>query len=262
MKAILSVILSLILTAGALQARETDWVSPGAEVRTRLIGTSTVGGSKDKVWLAWEAEMQDGWKTYWRSPGDAGLPVVVTIQGQKVDLAYPLPSRFSIFDIDTIGYAKKVVIPFQVDKSLLEKGGDINVSYMVCKDICIPYSSSYPVPVMRMIDYDMLISQWLDKVPEKRELREFQVLRHQVTGPKGHQRIILDVKGITELSKAVVFCEGPEGVSFTPAERTEKGYFTRFVLKPTGATVPDLRGLPLRVTIGDGDKKAIDVTVK
>ncbi|MDZ4790723.1 MAG: protein-disulfide reductase DsbD family protein [Hyphomicrobiales bacterium] len=45
-----------------------------------------------------ELKLKDGWKTYWRSPGDAGIPPVVDWSGSinfaSAELAYPQPERF------------------------------------------------------------------------------------------------------------------------------------------------------------------------
>lgn len=261
MKFIMMVMAAITLATTA-HAKETDWQQHGVEVKTRLIGSSDVAGDNTKVWLAWEAQMIKGWKTYWRSPGDAGLPVVLTINGKKVDLAYPLPGKFSILGIETLGYEKSVVIPFQVDKSLLESDTVLDVTFMVCKDICIPYKTSYTPPKMKRLNYDMLISGWLKKVPQRGGSEDLYIAHHRVTGPKGSQRLMVDVVGIKNPQQAVLYVEGPEGVAFTEPRMTNKGGYQRLVVKALGMDVPDLQGVPLRVTLTDGAGKAVDITLE
>lgn len=260
----LSLLCMLIVAATATEARETKWQTFGAEVKTRLIGTHPVAGDPERVWIAWEAVLEKGWKTYWRSPGDAGLPVIVKVNDTPVELAYPLPTRFTVLGIESLGYENRVIIPFQIDRKLLDSGATLDVSFMVCKDICIPYESTTELPVPRVLDYDMTIQEWLTKVPEKQAFNAMQPLSitdQRVTGPKGKQRVVIEMTGIVDSSKADAFVEGPDGVHFDAPMITNKGLVYRLVLKARGLDVPDLRGKPLRITVSNGAGKAVDITL-
>ena len=54
----------------------TDWID-GPKADVRLISATTAVGDRDKIPLGIEVRLDDGWKTYWRSPGDAGIPPFV-----------------------------------------------------------------------------------------------------------------------------------------------------------------------------------------
>ncbi len=91
-------------------------------------------------------ELNQGWKTYWRSPGEVGLPPEITWEGSEnlasVDMLWPAPTRFTAFDIENFGYADQVVFPLQV---ALENPGApahlrANVQILICKETCIPDS--------------------------------------------------------------------------------------------------------------------------
>ncbi len=97
---------------------------------------------------AFQLTLQDGWKTYWRAPGDAGIPPSFDWSGSRnvkaVRFHWPRPKVFSVGGMQTIGYAHEVVLPVEIvpqDPSLpveLKAAVDLGV----CSDICVPASFS------------------------------------------------------------------------------------------------------------------------
>lgn len=85
-----------------------------------------------------------GWKTYWRAPGDAGIPPQFDWSGSDnlagVTVHWPRPEVFTINGMTTIGYDAEVVLPVELhprDPSRpvrLEASVDLGV----CRDICVP----------------------------------------------------------------------------------------------------------------------------
>lgn len=86
----------------------------------------------------------DGWKTYWRAPGDAGIPPRFSWNGSRnvggVDITWPTPEVFVQNGLRSIGYAEQVVLPLEVtarrDGRPIRLRGAIDLG--VCKDICVP----------------------------------------------------------------------------------------------------------------------------
>ncbi|MCZ4352199.1 protein-disulfide reductase DsbD family protein [Roseovarius aestuarii] len=91
-----------------------------------------------------ELRMVPGWKTYWRAPGDAGIPPTfdwrnsVNLVGAQI--AWPVPKRIDQGGMTTIGYSDVVVLPLRLTPD--RAGRDIRLrgtlDMGVCKDICIP----------------------------------------------------------------------------------------------------------------------------
>jgi DsbC/DsbD-like thiol-disulfide interchange protein len=87
--------------------------------------------------------LADGWHTYWRSPGDAGVPPAFHWGGTRnvdtVKFHWPVPDVHVQNGMRTLGYTDQVVIPITVspknDGSMRIKG---KAEIGVCKDICIP----------------------------------------------------------------------------------------------------------------------------
>lgn len=90
-----------------------------------------------------------GWKTYWRSPGDAGIPPAFDWTGSEnlraVLFHWPRPHVFDLNGMKTVGYHDALVLPLEVvpldpARPVRLKG---TVDLGVCSDICIPAALSF-----------------------------------------------------------------------------------------------------------------------
>ncbi|MDR9484530.1 MAG: protein-disulfide reductase DsbD family protein [Sediminimonas sp.] len=90
-----------------------------------------------------------GWKTYWRAPGDAGIPPEIDLRGAQnlagVAPVWPTPVVFWQNGMRSIGYKNDLVLPLRV--AAQSPGQDITlagrVTMGVCEDICIPFTVSF-----------------------------------------------------------------------------------------------------------------------
>lgn len=86
-----------------------------------------------------------GWKTYWRAPGDAGIPPQFDWSGsdnlRAVGISWPTPEVFLTAGMQTIGYSGDLVLPITLVPQ--KAGTPINVTVDldigVCSDICVPH---------------------------------------------------------------------------------------------------------------------------
>ena len=124
-------------------ALETDW-SFGHESQARLISPLTHNNNQSEIYLGIEYKLQDGWKTYWKSPGDGGFPQEVNWENSKninsLELLWPTPSHFEILGLTSAGYSNKVIFPLKIKLDNIDKDSlvALKIIYLVCKDICIP----------------------------------------------------------------------------------------------------------------------------
>jgi DsbC/DsbD-like thiol-disulfide interchange protein len=134
-------IAALFVTA-ARAADESPW-SNDSHSAIRLIAG---GNGKTDVALraGIEIKMQSGWKTYWRYPGDSGVPPRFDFSGsenlQAAKVLYPAPHLFTDESGHTLGYKDAaifpvVVAPRQPDKPVLLR---MKVEYAVCEKLCVP----------------------------------------------------------------------------------------------------------------------------
>lgn len=88
--------------------------------------------------------MADGWKTYWRSPGEAGIPPRFDWRGSRnllgVEMIWPTPRITVDHGMLTIGYARELVLPMQLIPQ--RAGQDVRLKGLieigVCREVCIP----------------------------------------------------------------------------------------------------------------------------
>jgi DsbC/DsbD-like thiol-disulfide interchange protein len=89
-----------------------------------------------------QIDLAPGWKTYWRMPGDSGIPPEFTwtpSHPARVEVQFPTPSRHVDKGGEAIGYLGQVLFPVTVTPD--KPGGlDLNLDlfFAVCKDVCVP----------------------------------------------------------------------------------------------------------------------------
>lgn len=93
-------------------------------------------------------DMADGWKTYWRAPGDAGIPPQVTWGGSEnidgVAFYWPTPEVFDQSGMRSIGYHGSVTVPIEIFpnyKGEIRLKGELDIG--VCEEICVPATFSF-----------------------------------------------------------------------------------------------------------------------
>ena len=136
-------LLAALAVSGEAGATASPWART-PEAAVRLVSASEGVGNLDRVRLGLEFELAPGWKTYWRSPGEGGLPPALDWAGSdnlgKASLYWPAPERFTILGIDSVGYEDRLLLPMDVE---VPQPGEpvrvaLRVDYLTCSDICVP----------------------------------------------------------------------------------------------------------------------------
>jgi thiol:disulfide interchange protein DsbD len=149
MKRILLLCLALLFAAPALAQED------GPKVMARLVaeGQAAPGG---KVTIALEEKIAPGWHTYWVNPGDAGAPTTITWtvpQGWTAGaIQWPRPMRVPFGPLMDYGYEGKLWLLSDITVPADAKPGErvtvkAAVSWLVCKDVCIPEDATLSIPV-------------------------------------------------------------------------------------------------------------------
>jgi suppressor for copper-sensitivity B len=127
-----------------------DWFQT-EQARVRLITAS----QKE---IGVEFSLRPGWKIYWRTPGDSGAPTsIVTDNLTNISAAsqfWPLPQRHEEaigedIAIQTFGYMDHVIFPLTLTPADPNApiGGNLAVSFAICKEICLFYDTTLPVAI-------------------------------------------------------------------------------------------------------------------
>jgi thiol:disulfide interchange protein len=99
------------------------------------------------VYVALRQDIDAGWHTYWRNPGDSGEPTRITWTlpaGWKAgEIVWPTPTRQQIGPLMNYGYSGDVLLPTPIEVPASAKPGQTvkvsaQVLFLVCADICIP----------------------------------------------------------------------------------------------------------------------------
>ena len=253
----------MLSTAG--QAATGAW-DTNDHVDTRLVSATDAVGDTGTVRLGLQFRMRPGWKIYWRSPGDAGFPPDPDWTGsenlREVTLAWPAPKRFSIFGLETLGYADEVLLPLAV---ALENPGQplrlrANVRYLTCKDVCIPYDAALaldlPSGPAGSTPESGLIDRFAAHVPGSDAIGGLTI-ENAVLINRGKDPVLqLALRSDTGFDAPDVFIEAPKDTLFgKPAVViAESGKQALLEVKGTGAAAAELDGSEFTVTLVDGDR--------
>jgi len=129
------------------------------QVRAELFAHAPDGVDAGKtVWLGLQIQHQPHWHTYWKNPGDSGLPTTLqwTLPAGVTagDIAWPTPQRIAIGNLANYGFDGTVLlpVPLTIGKSFqASPSGDLEVrlsaSWLVCRQECIPQDGNFVLRV-------------------------------------------------------------------------------------------------------------------
>ena len=256
-----------VLLAGESFAAASEWwrTDQGA---VRLIAATPAVGHAEEIQFGLHFRMEPGWKIYWRSPGDAGFPPRPDWTGSEnladARLMWPVPRRFTVLGLETLGYKDEVVLPVVVVP--FEPGKPIRlrarVPYLTCDDICVPYEAKLaldlPAGPPTSSPEAGLIESFAERVPGDGGNTGLTLMRIAVEGSPPTQALRLSIVADRPLTAPDVFLEGPRGVGFGAPE-VSLGIDRRSALMRVAVSVPkakaiDLAGQPIGITIVDGER--------
>jgi thiol:disulfide interchange protein DsbD len=126
------------------------------QVRAELVAHAPEGVAAGKpLWLGLRIEHQPHWHTYWKNPGDSGLPTTLTWgvpSGFAAgDIAWPTPKKLPVGPLMNFGYEGTLLLPVPVTVPPGFQGASLPVrleaQWLVCKDVCIPESGDFALEI-------------------------------------------------------------------------------------------------------------------
>ena len=234
----------------------SEWVQ-GHSSRVRIL---SAGGNLADI----ELQLPEGWKTYWRYPGEAG-GVAPSFDWSKstnlesAEVLYPAPKRFTDKSGDTIGYKGNVLFPVRLKPNDASKPIDVHLAfdYGVCKDICIPAQAELTLNVAPDTGEAAsdVFADAMARVPAPLEARRETdpVLKRTVVELSGAKpRLLLETQFPGGAGHADAFVEAPDGL-YVPLPKKiaddGKGAVTFEIDLSKDADVAALKGKQLTATI-------------
>ncbi|WP_145499321.1 protein-disulfide reductase DsbD family protein [Yersinia bercovieri] len=244
----------LLLWMPTLWAADSGWlVSPQNDhAKVRLRAEPSTGG-ETRMLLA--VQLQDGWKTYWRSPGEGGIAPTIAwdLPLDAVKWHWPVPQRFDVSGISTQGYHQQVMLPIVISGPLPKRvSGTLTLS--TCSNVCIltdyPFSLdlSSPISAENQQQFVHDFAQAMGQVPIANALTkqiqvgygngEVQILALREEGWQ-QPALFFDTLDDVDLGKPIVSVQGNQ---LSVRVAATDGW---------GEGTADLRGKPLTMVISD-----------
>src|SRR3984957_2869230 len=256
--------LATLTSFSSMEARAQD-ASPwqkGTHAAVRLLAGSRSG----PVLLGGVAvQLDPGWKTYWRTSGDSGVPPRFDFSKsdnvEAVTVLWPAPTKFDDgAGGHSLGYHNQIVLPLRIVAKNADKPVTLraDINYAVCEKICIPVEANAELAFASVASTeDSALFAALDSVPKPARIGDPNPLTIRDVKREGKSTVLVDV--VAPDSKEVgLFVEGPTPDWGLPIpnllEHSPPGV-KRFAFEldglPPGAK-PD--GAALKLTLVGGDR--------
>lgn len=210
-------------TAGNALADSSDAV-PAGEANVRLLVSRSGDTNSAPVFRGGvEIALNAGWKTYWRYPGDAGIPPRFDWSASEnvanVEVLYPAPKRITDGSGQTsIGYEQRVIFPLRITLKDPSRPAalKLKLDFATCEKLCIPAEASLSLSFDASASHEASLDDAERRVPIRIEANDspslavFSAKVMRGTQADGSDsRILVNVE--TKLpGKAELFAEGPD----------------------------------------------------
>lgn len=255
-------ILSVACAAIEVRAEDASPWQRDAHSAVRLLAGSRSG----TVLLGGIAiQLQPGWHTYWRTPGDSGVPPRFDFSKsdnvEAVTVLWPAPRKFDDGAGGTsLGYIKHIVLPLRIVAKSADKPVTLraSINYAVCEKLCIPVDASAELGFASVASTeDGTLSEALNAVPKPASVGDPNPLTVVDVKRDGKTNVLVDVTA-PDTNDLSLFVEGPTPDWALPVPKlVEHGPpgIKRFSFEldglPPGASAD---GAALKLTLVGGDR--------
>jgi DsbC/DsbD-like thiol-disulfide interchange protein len=205
--------IAAVLLAASAQAEDASpWQKDGHSA-VRLLAGSRSGA----VLLGGVAfQLQPGWKTYWRTPGDSGVPPRFDFSKsdnvEAVTVLWPAPLKFDDGAGGvSLGYHDQIVLPLRIVAKSIDKPVTLRaeINYAVCEKLCIPVDAKAELAFTSVASTeDSALFAALDTVPKPANVGDPNPLTIRDVKREGKDQVLVDV--VTPDDRVVnLFVEGP-----------------------------------------------------
>lgn len=131
-------------------AGETDWEMIAPDTRVRLISSDVVT-SDNTTMIGIELDMPTDMKTYWRIPGETGIPTQVDM-GKSTGIGshkiiWPYPTREHKGGYLDFVYHGPTLLPLELKLTGKQVHLEADIVMGVCSDICVPVQAKFTLPL-------------------------------------------------------------------------------------------------------------------
>jgi DsbC/DsbD-like thiol-disulfide interchange protein len=210
-------------------------------------------------------QLQPGWKTYWRTPGDSGVPPRFDFSKSEnieaVTVLWPAPTKFDDgAGGHSLGYHNQIVLPLRIVAKNADKPVTLRaeINYAVCEKLCIPVEASAELSFTSVASTeDSALFAALDTVPKPASVGDPTPMTIRDVKRDGKSGVVVDVVS-PDAREISLFVEGPTPEWGLPVpnliEHSPPGV-KRFVFELDGMPPgTDPQGAALKLTLVGGDR--------
>lgn len=255
-------VLALGLFGPAAQAEITPWaVNEGGRMRVVTLPPEPDGTVRGAL----QIEPREGWMTYWREPGEAGIPPQLSFAAESgvelTELDFPIPRQFIEGDIRDIGYDHAVTLPFTLKLKDAAVKMPISTTAFIglCRNICIPFQADFqvhPASAKLPLQENLILDEARRTLPEAPS-PEFHVVSATLNGERTALKLSLKLPPTPPTPEIMVM--GPESHVLMDQHKPNRRDDLYEVELPLGKLSgrPDLAQKPWEILVIAGSR-AID----
>src|ERR1700738_1578486 len=215
MRAALGFAATLIASSLAIEARAQDaspWQRDDHSAVRLLAGSRSGAVLMGGIAFA----LQPGWKTYWRTPGDSGVPPRFDFSKsdniEAVTVLWPAPTQSDDgAGGHSLGYKGQVVLPLRIVAKNADKPVTLRaaINYAVCEKLCIPVEANAELASASVASTeDSALHAALDPVPKPANVGDPNPLTIRDVKREGKSTVLVDVAS-PDSREVNLFAEGP-----------------------------------------------------
>jgi DsbC/DsbD-like thiol-disulfide interchange protein len=215
LRAALGFAATLVASLLAIEARAQDaspWQRDGHSAMRLLAGSRSGAVLLGGIAL----QLQPGWKTYWRTPGDSGVPPRFDFSKSEnieaVTVLWPAPMKFDDgAGGHSLGYKNQIVLPLRIVPKNADKPVTLraDVNYAVCEKLCIPVEANAELAFTSVASTeDSGLFAALDTVPKPAQVGDPNPLTIRDVKRDGKSSVLVDV-ATPDAREVSLFVEGP-----------------------------------------------------
>ena len=201
-------------------AEMSDWID-NAGGRMRLIALPP--GPDGTMQGALQIEPKPGWITYWREPGNSGIPPQITVAPTSgvtlTAIRYPVPKHLTGGKIDDIAYDAAVLLPLTFSAKGASSPFELKASAFIgiCKDICIPFQGDFSITIgsanQSRPEEETILRNAEASLPEKPS-SQFKVTSYKLSEDSKQLWLQIALPSLGDTAPEVILT-GPTGYAFT-----------------------------------------------
>ncbi|HEX5210360.1 MAG TPA: protein-disulfide reductase DsbD domain-containing protein [Pseudolabrys sp.] len=244
----------------ARAADASPWVEDSYSAIRLIAGAGKSGDARAGI----EIKLQPGWHTYWRYPGDSGVPPRFDFAGSDnvatAQVSFPAPHAFTDEAGTIIGYKANVVLPVRIvprqkNKPVTLRG---KIDYAVCEKLCVPVEAKVELTLPPKSADNAALDAAEARVPKPVTAAQAGLSAKRTGGDKPKPQIFVDLAAPTG-QPVELLVEGPTPDWALPIPKPAPGapaghYYFSFELDGLPPGVDPKSAVELTFTIVQGDR--------